>query len=231
MALHAAVAERWLAMTGTHVIEGYGLTETSPVITGNPIGKAREGSIGIPVPSTEIRLLDDAGHVVGPGEAGELCVRGPQVMTGYWRRPDETAKVMTEDGFFRTGDIATMDTDGYFRIVDRKKDMILVSGFNVFPNEVEDCLARLPGVKEAAVIGVPDGAAGEAVKAYIVRLDPSLTPEAVKEHCKTYLSAYKSPKFIEFRDELPKSNVGKILRKDLRAEEAAAPGAAARKAA
>ncbi len=218
MALHGAVAERWLKMTGTHVIEGYGLTETSPVVTGNPIGKAREGSIGIPVPSTEIALLDDEGKPVPPGEAGELAVRGPQVMTGYWQRPDETAKVMTPDGFFRTGDIATMDPDGYFRIVDRKKDMILVSGFNVYPNEIEDCLARHPGVLEAAVIGVPDGAAGEAVKAYIVALDESLTADEIRAHCKTYLTGYKIPKQVEFRKELPKSSVGKILRKNLRSE-------------
>ena len=221
MALHAAVAERWLAMTGTHVIEGYGLTETSPVVTGNPIGKAREGSIGVPVPSTEIILINDDGRQVAAGEAGEIAVRGPQVMAGYWRRDDETAKVMTADGFFRTGDIGTMDPDGYFRIVDRKKDMILVSGFNVFPNEVEDCLARLPGIQDVAVIGVPDGAAGEAVKAYIVRIDQTLTEETIRAHCKTFLAAYKVPKQIEFRTELPKSNVGKILRKDLRSEELA----------
>jgi long-chain acyl-CoA synthetase len=221
MALHGAVAERWLKMTGTQVIEGYGLTETSPVVTGNPIGKARDGSIGIPVPSTEIILINDEGQQVPAGEAGEIAVRGPQVMAGYWRRDDETAKVMTADGFFRTGDIGTMDPDGYFRIVDRKKDMIVVSGFNVFPNEVEDCLVRLPGVQEAAIIGVPDGAAGEAVKAFIVRIDQTLTEDEIRAHCKTYLTGYKVPKQIEFRTELPKSNVGKILRKDLRAEELA----------
>ncbi len=220
-ALQGAVAERWLSMTGTHVIEGYGLTETSPVITGNPVGKARVGSVGIPVPSTEVALLDDEGRPVPPGEAGEVCVRGPQVMAGYWQRPDETARSMTADGFFRTGDIGTMDPDGYFRIVDRKKDMILVSGFNVYPNEVEDCLARLPGIGEAAVIGVPDGAAGEAVKAFIVPLDKALTAEEVKAHCKQHLAAYKCPKLVEFRTELPKSNVGKILRKDLKAAELA----------
>ncbi len=220
-ALQGAVAERWLAMTGTHVIEGYGLTETSPVVTGNPVGKARVGSVGIPVPSTEVVLLDDEGRPVPPGEAGEVCVRGPQVMAGYWQRPDETARSMTADGFFRTGDIGTMDPDGYFRIVDRKKDMILVSGFNVYPNEVEDCLARLPGIGEAAVIGVPDGAAGEAVKAFIVPLDKALTAEEVKAHCKQHLAAYKCPKLVEFRTELPKSNVGKILRKDLKAAELA----------
>jgi long-chain acyl-CoA synthetase len=220
-ALQGAVAERWLSMTGTHVIEGYGLTETSPVVTGNPVGKARVGSVGIPVPSTEVVLLDDEGHLVPPGEAGEVCVRGPQVMAGYWQRPDETARSMTADGFFRTGDIGMMDPDGYFRIVDRKKDMILVSGFNVYPNEVEDCLARLPGIGEAAVIGVPDGAAGEAVKAFIVPLDKALTADEVKAHCKQHLAAYKCPKLVEFRTELPKSNVGKILRKDLKAAELA----------
>jgi long-chain acyl-CoA synthetase len=227
MALHGAVAERWLKMTGTPVIEGYGLTETSPVVTLNPIGKAREGTIGIPVPSTEVRLLDDMGQPVQAGEAGELCVRGPQVMTGYWRQPAETAKVMTADGFFRTGDIGMMDADGYFRIVDRKKDMILVSGFNVYPNEVEDCIARLPGVQEVAVIGVPDGAAGEAVKAFIVPRDKALTADEVRQHCKQFLTAYKAPKAVEFREELPKSNVGKILRKDLRAEELAKTSKAA----
>lgn len=220
-ALQGAVAERWLSMTGTHVIEGYGLTETSPVVTGNPVGKARVGSVGIPVPSTEVVLLDDEGHLVPPGEAGEVCVRGPQVMAGYWQRPDETARSMTADGFFRTGDIGMMDPDGYFRIVDRKKDMILVSGFNVYPNEVEDCLARLPGIGEAAVIGVPDGAAGEAVKAFIVPLDKALTADEVKAHCKQHLAAYKCPKLVEFRTELPKSNVGKILRKDLKSAELA----------
>ncbi|MFY8038270.1 MAG: AMP-binding protein [Bosea sp. (in: a-proteobacteria)] len=220
-ALQGAVAERWLAMTGTHVIEGYGLTETSPVVTGNPVGKARIGAVGIPVPSTEVVLLDDEGHPVPAGEAGEVCVRGPQVMAGYWQRPDETARSMTADGFFRTGDIGTMDPDGYFRVVDRKKDMILVSGFNVYPNEVEDCLARLPGIGEAAVIGVPDGAAGEAVKAFIVPLDKALTADEVKAHCKQHLAAYKCPKLVEFRTELPKSNVGKILRKDLKAAELA----------
>lgn len=220
-ALQGAVAARWLTMTGTHVIEGYGLTETSPVITGNPVGKARVGSVGIPVPSTEVILLDDEGRPVPPGEAGEVCVRGPQVMAGYWQRPDETARSITADGFFRTGDIGTMDPDGYFRIVDRKKDMILVSGFNVYPNEVEDCLARLPGIAEAAVIGVPDGAAGEAVKAFIVPLDKALTAEEVKAHCKQHLAAYKCPKLVEFRAELPKSNVGKILRKDLKSAELA----------
>jgi long-chain acyl-CoA synthetase len=225
MALQKAVADRWLAMTGSPVIEGYGLTETSPAVTITPVGKAREGSIGVPIPSTEVRILDDAGKSLPIGEAGEIAVRGPQVMAGYWRRPDETAKVMTEDGFFRTGDIGLMDADGYVRIVDRKKDMILVSGFNVYPNEVEDCIMLLPGVAEAAVIGVPDGAAGEAVKAFVVLRDPGVTPEQVREHCRTLLTGYKTPKTVMIRDELPKSNVGKILRKDLRAEELAAADA------
>ncbi len=222
MALQKAVADRWLAMTGTPVIEGYGLTETSPAVTITPVGKSREGSIGVPIPSTEVVILDDAGKALPTGEAGELAVRGPQVMAGYWRRPEETAKVMTADGFFRTGDIATMDPDGYVRIVDRKKDMILVSGFNVYPNEVEDCIMLLPGVAEAAVVGVPDGAAGEAVKAFVVLRDATVTPEQVREHCRAKLTAYKVPKTVVIRDELPKSNVGKILRKDIRAQELAA---------
>jgi long-chain acyl-CoA synthetase len=226
MALHPAVAERWQAMTGSPLVEGYGLTETAPVVALNPVLRPRPGAIGVPVPSTEVRLLGDDGRAVADGEAGELAVRGPQVMQGYWRKPDETAKVMTADGFFRTGDIATMDEDGYLRIVDRKKDMILVSGFNVYPNEVEECLSRHPGVAEAAVIGVPDGAAGEAVKAFVKRLDPALGAEELRQHCKQVLTAYKVPRHIEFREELPKSNVGKILRKDLRAEELAKPAGA-----
>ncbi len=222
MALHGAVADRWYQMTGTHIVEGYGLTETSPVLTGNPIGGARIGCIGLPVPSTEIKLLDDAGNEVPVGEAGELSARGPQVMAGYWNKPEETAKVMTADGFFRTGDIAVMEPDGFFRIVDRKKDMIIVSGFNVFPNEVEDCLSGMPGIVESAVIGVPDGEHGEAVKAFVVTDGTDITLEKVRAYCKEHLTAYKVPKLLELRDELPKSNVGKILRKDLRAEELAA---------
>lgn len=218
MALHGAVAERWRAMTGTEIVEGYGLTETSPVATGNPIGAARVGSIGIPMPSTDVRLLDDEGRDVPLGSPGEFAIRGPQVMAGYWNRPEETAAAMTADGFFRTGDIATMDADGFFRIVDRKKDMILVSGFNVYPNEVEDCLARHPGVQECAVIGVPDGAAGEVVRAYVVRRDEGVTEEALRAHCKESLTAYKVPRQVVFREELPKTNVGKILRRDLRSE-------------
>lgn len=218
MALHGAVAQRWRDMTGTEIVEGYGLTETSPVATGNPIGGARPGSIGIPMPSTDVRLIDDAGAEVPPGTPGEFTLRGPQVMAGYWQRPDDTAAVLDPDGFLRTGDIAIMDPDGYFRIIDRKKDMILVSGFNVYPNEVEDILARHPGIAESAVIGIPDGAAGEAVRAYIVRRDPALTEAEVRAHCKANLTAYKVPRHVEFRDDLPKSNVGKILRRELRTE-------------
>jgi len=218
MALHGAVADRWRGMTGTEIVEGYGLTETSPVATGNPVGAARIGSIGIPMPSTDVRLVDEAGREVPQGSPGEFTIRGPQVMQGYWNRPEETAAVMTEDGFLRTGDIAVMDADGFFRIVDRKKDMILVSGFNVFPNEVEDCLARHPGVQECAVIGVPDGAAGEAVRAYVVRRDDSVTEADLRAHCKESLTAYKVPRQVVFRDELPKTNVGKILRRALRDE-------------
>ena len=220
MALQSSVAARWEAVTGKPVLQGYGLTETAPVLTFNLMGKTRDGSIGVPVPSTEIAILDETGRPVAPGEAGEIAARGPQVMKGYWQRPDETAKVMSGD-WFLTGDIGTMDPDGYIRIVDRKKDMVLVSGFNVYPNEVEDVLTAHPGIDEAAVIGVPDGAAGEAVKAFVVLKDRGLTPEAIREWCKEHLTAYKVPKRVEIRDELPKSNVGKILRKDLRAEELA----------
>jgi long-chain acyl-CoA synthetase len=220
MALQTSVAERWEQLTGTPVVEGYGLTESSPVLTFNPFGKSRPGTIGIPIPSTDVKCVDDAGHEVPMGQPGELIARGPQIMAGYWQRPDETAKVI-KNGWLHTGDIATMDEDGYFRIVDRKKDMILVSGFNVFPNEVEDALAKHPGVMEVAVVGVPDGAAGEAVKAFIVKKDPALEVNDIRGFCKEHLTGYKVPKFVEFRSELPKSNVGKILRKDLRSEELA----------
>jgi long-chain acyl-CoA synthetase len=215
MALQAAVAERWLRTVGVPLGEGYGLTETSPVVCFNPFGAGHSGTIGIPIPDTDVRCVDDDFNEVPPGVPGELAVRGAQVMAGYWRRPDETAKVMRGD-WLLTGDIATMDEDGYFRIVDRRKDMILVSGFNVFPNEVEDVLVKMVGVKEAAVVGVPDGAAGEAPKAFIVKSDPALTTEAVRAYCRQHLTGYKVPKFVEFREDLPKSNVGKILRKDLR---------------
>ncbi|WP_299860395.1 AMP-binding protein [uncultured Hoeflea sp.] len=215
MALQKAVAERWETITGKPVLEGYGLTESSPVITFNPLGRTRANSIGVPVPSTEVMCLGADGKPVATGEAGELAARGPQIMLGYWDKPEETAKTI-RDGWLLTGDIATMDGDGYFRIVDRKKDMVLVSGFNVYPNEIEDCLASHPGIVESAVIGVPDGASGEAVKAFIVRRDPDLSVEDVRAHCKAHLTNYKVPKLVEFRDDLPKSNVGKILRKDLR---------------
>jgi len=220
MALQSAVAARWREITGTEVLQGYGLTETSPVLTFEPLGKAREGTIGIPVPSTEIACFDENGKRLPIGETGEIGARGPQVMKGYWKKPEETEKVMAGD-WFLTGDIGVMDEDGYVRIVDRKKDMVVVSGFNVYPNEVEDVLAGHPGVLEAAVIGVPDDAAGEAVKAFIVRADQGLDTEAIRAFCKQHLTAYKVPKLVEFRDELPKSNVGKILRKELRAEEMA----------
>jgi len=219
MAVQRAVAERWLKATGCPIIEGYGLSETSPVLTCNR-GDNNEftGTIGIPLPSTEVSIRDDAGNELPVGSTGEICARGPQVMTGYWQRPDETAKVMTADGFFRTGDIGIMDERGMIRIVDRKKDMILVSGFNVYPNEVEDVIAAHPGVLECAVVGVPDENSGEAVKAYIVRRDPALTADDIKRFVAERLTNYKRPHQIEFRTELPKTNVGKILRRALRDE-------------
>ncbi len=220
-ALHHAVAERWEQVTGTRIAEGYGLTETSPVVTFNPLsGPRRPGSIGIPVPGTDVRLVDDAGRPVPAGEPGELVVRGPQVMQGYWNQPAETALVL-EDGWLRTGDVAVMDVDGFFTIVDRKKDLILVSGFNVYPNEVEDAVSRLDAVMEAAVVGIPDARSGEAVRAYVVRRDAGLTAEQVIAHCRTVLTDYKVPRSVVFRDELPKTPIGKILRKTLKAEVAA----------
>ncbi|HEX6747671.1 MAG TPA: AMP-binding protein [Longimicrobium sp.] len=223
MALHSAVAARWKEVTGTPVVEGYGLTETSPVVTFNPIGgTVKDGTIGVPLPSTDLVLVDETGTPVAEGEPGEILVKGPQVMPGYWNRPDETAKVVDADGWIHTGDIATMDGDGYVRIVDRKKDMILVSGFNVYPNEVEEVIAQLPEVAEVGVIGVPDERTGEAVKAVVVKKSPALTAEDIIRHCREQLTSYKVPKQVEFRAELPKSNVGKILRKDLRAAERAA---------
>jgi long-chain acyl-CoA synthetase len=217
MAVQRPVAERWQAMTGCAITEGYGLSETSPVATANRFDRAEfTGTIGLPLPSTEIDIRDDAGNALPLGEVGEICIRGPQVMAGYWQRPDETAKVMTADGFFRSGDIGFMTPEGFTKIVDRKKDMILVSGFNVFPNEVEEVAMSHPGVLECAAIGVPDAHSGEAVKLFVVKKDPALTEADVKAHCAANLTNYKRPKFVEFRDELPKSNVGKILRKDLR---------------
>ncbi|SFS19916.1 AMP-binding protein [Yoonia litorea] len=220
MALQGAVAQRWEEVTGKPVLEGYGLTESSPVLTFNPFGQTRLNSIGVPVPSTEVKCVDEDGKDVPQGERGEIIARGPQIMKGYWNKPEETEKTIM-NGWLLTGDIGVMDADGYFRIVDRKKDMILVSGFNVYPNEVEDVMAAHEGIEEVAVIGVPDNASGEAVKAFVVRRDENLTKDAVRAYCKEHLTNYKVPKLVEFRDELPKSNVGKILRKDLRAEELA----------
>jgi len=212
-----AVSDMWKEVTGRHIKEGYGLSETSPVLTVNPFGMTDfKSSIGVPVPSTDISLRDDDGNEVAQGERGELCAKGPQVMKGYWRREDATAESMTDDGYFCTGDIAVMDETGFFRIVDRKKDMILVSGFNVFPNEIEAEIALMPGVLECACIGVPDAKSGEAVKVFIVKADDSLTKEAVLDHCKERLTGYKRPGHIVFIDELPKSTVGKILRRELR---------------
>ncbi|SUP82739.1 long-chain-fatty-acid--CoA ligase [Yersinia pseudotuberculosis] len=219
MPVQKAVAEKWETLTGKHLLEGYGLTECSPLVTGNPYDlKHYSGSIGLPVPSTDVRLRDDDGNDVESGKPGELWVRGPQVMLGYWQRPDATDEVL-KDGWLATGDIATMDEDGFLRIVDRKKDMILVSGFNVYPNEIEEVVALHAKVLESAVIGVPNEVSGEAVKVFVVKKDASLTPEELLTHCRRYLTGYKVPKIVEFRDELPKSNVGKILRRELRDEE------------
>ncbi len=224
MALQKAVATKWEALTGNLPAEGYGLSETSPVLTSNPLmGENRVGTIGIPWPSTDIKILKDDGEWAETGDRGEICAHGPQVMKGYYNRPEDTANVTHIDpadgrAWFKTGDIGIMDTDGFFRIVDRKKDMILVSGFNVYPNEVEDVVASCPGVLEVACIGVPDAKSTEAVKIFVVKKDPSLTEEDIKKYCLDQLTAYKRPKHIEFRDELPKTNVGKILRRALRDE-------------
>ncbi|QTD45804.1 long-chain-fatty-acid--CoA ligase [Ottowia testudinis] len=217
MAVQGAVAKLWLEKTGCPICEGYGLSETSPSATCNPVtAKEFTGTIGLPIPSTYIRILDDDGRPVPLGQAGEIAIKGPQVMAGYWQRPDETAKVMTADGYFKSGDIGIMDERGYTRIVDRKKDMILVSGFNVYPNEVEDVVAAMPGVLEAAAVGVPDEKMGEAVKLVIVKKDAALTEDAVRQYCHDNLTGYKRPRVIEFRDELPKTPVGKVLRRELR---------------
>jgi long-chain acyl-CoA synthetase len=219
MAVQEAVAKKWLAVTGCPIVEGYGLSETSSGITCNPTNTdSYSGSIGLPMPNVEIRLLDDDGKDVAPGAPGEIAIRGPQVMAGYWQRPDETAKVMTPDGFFKSGDVGVMDERGYFRIVDRKKDMILVSGFNVYPNEIEGVATMHPGVLEAAAVGVPDNNSGEAVKLFIVKKDPALTEADLSKFCAEQLTGYKKPKYIEFRADLPKTNVGKILRRELRDE-------------
>jgi long-chain acyl-CoA synthetase len=217
MAVTQGTARLWLDKTGCPICEGYGLSETSPSATCNPVDStAYSGTIGLPMPSTDLVLLDDDGHEVPQGQTGEIAIRGPQVMAGYWQRPDETAKVMTAGGFFRTGDVGLMDERGHFRIVDRKKDMILVSGFNVYPNEIEDVLSQLPGVLECAAVGIPDDKAGEAVKVVIVKNDPALTEAAVRSHCEANLTGYKRPKVVEFRTDLPKTTVGKILRRELR---------------
>jgi long-chain acyl-CoA synthetase len=225
MATQKAVADRFKAVTGKSIIEGYGLTECSPIVSMNPVDLSNmrdfEGSIGLPAPSTHVRFRKDDGSWASIGEAGELCVKGPQVMKGYWNRPEETAKVIDDDGWLATGDIGVMDSRGFIRLIDRKKDMILVSGFNVYPNEVEDVIAALPDVREVAAIGVPDAAQGERVKVFIVRRNASLTAEQVIAHCRKNLTGYKVPKLVEFRDELPQTNVGKILRRALRDEELA----------
>ena len=220
MALQLATAERWKQVTGCSICEGYGLTETSPVASVNPIEHIQLGSIGIPVPSTQFKVINDDGQDLPQGEIGELCIKGPQVMKGYWQRPEATAEVIDADGWFKTGDIGVIQEDGYIRIVDRKKDMILVSGFNVYPNELEDVLASLPGVLQCAAIGVPDEKSGEAIKLFVVvKPGESLTKEQVMQHMHDNLTGYKRPKFVEFRDSLPTTNVGKILRRELRDEE------------
>jgi long-chain acyl-CoA synthetase len=219
MAVQEAVAKKWLDVTGCPIVEGYGLSETSSGVTCNPTDSiAYTGTIGLPLPNVDIRIIDDAGNDVPLGEPGEIAIKGPQVMAGYWQRPDETAKVMTKDGYFKSGDIGIMDRSGYIKLIDRKKDMIVVSGFNVYPNEVEGVVAAHPGVTEAAVIGVPDGHSGEAVMLFVVRRDPKLTSEELLKYCRENLTGYKRPKYVEFRDSLPHTNVGKVLRKDLRAE-------------
>jgi long-chain acyl-CoA synthetase len=223
MAVQKAVADRWKQVTGTTLIEGYGLTETAPAATANPLNLAEySGAIGVPMPSTDIELRDDADRPVALGEAGEVCIKGPQVMAGYWQRPEETANVLGKDGYLHTGDIGVMDAKGFIRIVDRKKDMIVVSGFKVFPNEIEQVVAMHPGVLECAVVGVADEHSGEVPKVYVVKKDPQLTEQDVLEHCKRELTGYKRPKYVEFRADLPKTNVGKILRRALRDEKKAA---------
>lgn len=222
MAVQSAVSDKWKALTGIPIAEGYGLSETAPVLTCNPVdGNVRIGSIGLPMPNTNVKIMDDDGNELPLGEPGEICAKGPQVMKGYWNRDEETKETFHADGWFRTGDIGIMEPDGFFKIVDRKKDMILVSGFNVYPNEVEDVVAGHEGVLEVAVIGVPDAKSTEAVKAFVVKKSPSLTVDDIRSYCKENLAGYKVPKHIEFREELPKSNIGKILRKDLKAEEKA----------
>jgi long-chain acyl-CoA synthetase len=217
MAVQQATARQWLEKTGCPICEGYGLSETSPSVTCNPVDTTTfSGSIGLPMPNTELKLIDDDGNEVPIGTPGEIAIRGPQVMAGYWQRPDETAKVMTADGFFRSGDIGVVDERGFFRVVDRKKDMIIVSGFNVYPNEIEDILTQMPGVLECAAIGIPDEKSGEAVKVVVVKKDPALAEADIRAYCAANLTGYKRPRVIEFRTELPKTPVGKILRRELR---------------
>jgi long-chain acyl-CoA synthetase len=217
MAVLEAVAKKWLAVTGCPIVEGYGLSETSAGVTCNPTNsEAYTGTIGLPMPNVWIKILDDNGNEVPLGESGEIAIKGPQVMSGYWQRPDETAKVMTPDGYFKSGDIGRMDERGYVKIVDRKKDMIIISGFKVFPNEIEDVVASHPGVLECAAVGVPDEKSGEAVMLFVVRRDKSLTREKLAADLAKVLTGYKRPRYIEFRDDLPKTNVGKILRRELR---------------
>jgi long-chain acyl-CoA synthetase len=221
MAVQQAVAQRWKEVTGKALIEAYGLTEASPGVTLNPLDlEDYNGSIGLPIPNTEIAIRDDSGQDLPIGQIGELCVRGPQVMKGYWKRPEETAEVMTADGFLRTGDLARVDEDGFVRIVDRKKDMIIVSGFNVYPNEIEDVVAMCAGVLESGVVGVPDPKSGEAVKLVVVKRETALTANELIAHCRNHLTGYKIPRHVEFRSELPKSPIGKVLRRALREERA-----------
>jgi long-chain acyl-CoA synthetase len=219
MAMQKAVSDQWQSITGNCIAEGFGMTETSPVVCVNPPHAIQIGTIGIPVPSTDVKIVDEEENELPVGESGELCVRGPQVMKGDWQREEATRETMTKDGeWLKTGDVAVMQEDGYLRIVDRKKDMILVSGFNVYPNEVEDVACSHPGVLECAAVGVPDDKSGEAVKLFVVKSDPNLTKEQVVAHCKENLTGYKIPKLVEFRADLPKTNVGKILRRELRGQ-------------
>ena len=221
MALTKAAFDEWKAVTGCEVAEGYGMTETSPVVSFNPTTRIKQGTIGMPVANTACMVIDEEGNELPLGEAGELCVEGPQVMKGYWQRPEATDETMTKDGWLKTGDMAVINEDGYLKIVDRKKDMIIVSGFNVYPNEVEDVIVSHKDIVEAAAIGIPDPKSSEAVKVFVVRSNPSLTDKDVIAFCRENLTAYKVPKIVEFRDELPKTNVGKILRRELRDEELA----------
>lgn len=219
MAVQKAVADRWRALTGKPLAQAYGLTEASPAVALNPLDRQDfNGSVGLPVPSTDISIRDEQGREVAPGQTGEICVRGPQVMRGYWRQPEETAHVFYPGGFLRTGDVGYINPEGYLYLVDRKKDMILVSGFNVYPSEVEDVAASCPGVREAAAVGWPDERSGESVRLFVIADDPALTEKAVIDHCRRYLTGYKVPRHVVFRKELPRSNVGKILRRALREE-------------